>query len=111
MFEPKHPFAPDNTGHASESEVQDGLHPVSWGELNARLTAARELRIAFGEEGAGDVASFDAEFARHVAHLHEPAEPDGNNRINHDHSTYGKRADGNTAGRHEDWRPATRGKE
>ena len=111
MFEPKHPFAPDEMGHASDNDSQAGLRPLSWSALNARLVAARELRIAFGEGAAGDGASFDAEFARHVAHLHEPAELNGNNRINPDHSTNGKRADGNTAGRHEDWRPATRGKE
>ena len=119
MFESKHPFVADESAQASESESasQAGLRRVSWSELNARLAAARELRIAFGEGegetagGTGDAASFDAEIARHVAHLHEPPGHHGKNRINLDHSTNGKRRDAITSARHEDWRPATRGKE
>ena len=113
MFEPKNPFVPDDSAQASESEnaSQAGLHRVSWSELNARLAAARELRMAFGEGEASDAASFDPEIARHVAHLHEPPGHHGKNPINPDHSTNGKRKDGITCARHEDWRPATRGKE
>ncbi|MEN7537454.1 hypothetical protein [Aurantiacibacter flavus] len=109
MFEPKNPFAPENTAHASKEQAD--LRPVSWSELNARLAAAREFRLAFGEDDRGEAASFDAEVARQVAHLHESPEPDGKNRVNPDHSTDGKRTDGNTAPRQENWRPATRGKE
>lgn len=111
MFEPKNPFAPENTAQADDSGAQAGLRPVSWSELNARLAAARELRIAFGEGDAGDAASFDAEIAKHVAHLHELPEAEGKNRINPDHSTNGKCTAGNTSLRDKDRRPATRGKE
>ena len=111
MFEPKTPFVPENAAPASEDESQAGLRRVSWSELNARLAAARELRMAFGEGDPGDDASFDAEMARHVAHLHEPPGHHGKNHINPDHATNRKRMDGITCVRHEDWRPATRGKE
>ncbi|WP_137680425.1 hypothetical protein [Aurantiacibacter suaedae] len=113
MFEPNTPFVPENAAPASEDESQAGLRRVSWSELNARLAAARELRIALGgrEDDAGDAASFDAEVARHVAHLHEPPGQHGKNRVNPDHSTNGKRGDGKSGARQEDWRPATRGRE
>ena len=114
MFEPKHPLVPENSARASDSEAQAGLRALSWSELNARLAAARELRLALEALDGGDAgaaASFDAEIARQVAHLHELPDSNGKNPVNPDHSTNGKRMDGNTGSRHEDRRPSTRGKE
>ena len=111
MFESRTPFSPHATERTSEAGAQADLRPVSWTEINARLAAARELRIALGQGESGPAASFNAGLARHVAHLHDEHEPDGNNRVNRDLSTNGKHADGTHGPSNEDRRPATRGTE
>jgi hypothetical protein len=70
MFEgkPPHPPEPAVFGTPAEKET---LRPLAWGDLVARLEAARGLREELyrdaGWEGANSVASFDARCARAIA--------------------------------------------
>jgi hypothetical protein len=74
MFEGKPPKAADAL---PSEEPQDGesLRPLSWTDLVARLTAARDLRASY--HGAGEAAegSFDASSARRVAAHHNGKHP------------------------------------
>ena len=84
MFEGK----PPRTADAFPlGEPQDGetLRPLDWGDLVARLSAARELRGSFAGRAAGSDASFDAGSARCVAALHN-----GKHAVNLEDSSYGK---------------------
>ena len=109
MFEPKHPFAADHAARDPEAGPQAELRAVSWSELNARLSAARELRNVLASSEPETAASFDAEFARHVAHLHEAHEEERHDAVNRDDLANGKGAGGNTDGTDEEPRPASRG--
>lgn len=56
------------------------LQPVTWADLSARLSAARDFRKALGEDDHGE-GSFDAASARWIAdHVpdHAGEEPDVN---------------------------------
>lgn len=66
MFEGKIPSAESRTPHLDGNEQGGELRPVSWGDLVARLAAARELRSALHEELHSD-ASFDPDSARRLA--------------------------------------------
>lgn len=86
MFEGKPPLS----GESRPLGEWDGeaLRPLSWGDLVARLSAARDLRAAFepGEGGPADsAASFDAGCARRIAAHHN-----GKDAVNLDSSADGK---------------------
>ena len=66
MFEGKIPSAEARTPHLGVKEQGSELRPVSWGDLVARLAAARELRSALHEELHGE-GSFDPDSARRIA--------------------------------------------
>lgn len=80
MFEGKQPFGPD----ASKSPVSEShgvakhgaqLNTLSWGDLVAKLEAARDLRREFASEDDSprqpDIASFDADCAHRLAEQQE----------------------------------------
>ena len=85
MFEGKPPHPGD--ARALEGQPQDfeTLRPLSWGDLVARFTVARELRASCDEEAEGVEASFDAGSARRIAAHHN-----GNHDVNPDISANGK---------------------
>jgi hypothetical protein len=85
MFEGKPPRPRD--AHALDSEPQEfeTLRPLSWTDLVARFTAARELRASDEEALDRGDASFDAGSARRIAAHHN-----GNPDINPDVSGNGK---------------------
>ena len=89
MFEGKPPKTADAL---PLEEPQDGetLRLLSWGDLVARLSAARELRGSLqGAWGEGD-ASFDASSARCIAAHHN-----GKHAVNLEDSSYRKGPRGN----------------
>jgi hypothetical protein len=66
MFENKPP----------SQDAAASLQAVSWADLSARLSAARDLRNALGEDEHGE-GSFDAASARWIAdHTHDHTEAD-----------------------------------
>jgi len=71
MFEGKLPSAPDSRNSAAGDMPEDVLCELQWGDLVARLAAARELRAELAASAAGALASFDADSARHLASQHE----------------------------------------
>ena len=84
MFEGKPPRT-DDALPLEEPQDGDSLRPLSWGDLVARLEAARGLRASFvGSPGAAD-ASFDADSARCVAAHHN-----GKHSVNLEGSAYRK---------------------
>jgi hypothetical protein len=88
MFEGKPPRTADALP-LEERQDGDSLRPLSWGDLVARLSAARELRASFGGRAADSDASFDASSARCVAALHNGKHP-----VNLEDSSYGKGPEG-----------------
>ncbi|HSQ95912.1 MAG TPA: hypothetical protein VLM18_07475 [Croceibacterium sp.] len=90
MFEGK---LPGNAAKRTPFDASGGgngtLRPVSWSDLVARFDAVRELRAEVGSGETGGGASFDPEFARHIAEIGD-AKPD----INLDDLANGKAADG-----------------
>jgi hypothetical protein len=84
MFEGKPPRIADAL---PLEEPQDGesLRPLSWGDLVARLEAARGLRASFMGGTAAADASFDAGSARCIAAHHNGKHP-----VNLEDSTYRK---------------------
>lgn len=88
MFEGK----PPRTAEALPLEERpegESLRPLSWGDLVARLAAARDLRASYDGRAAGSDASFDAGSARCVAALHN-----GKHAVNLEDSSYGKGLEG-----------------
>ena len=53
----------------------DSLRPLSWTDLVARLSAARELRASYQSAGEAAEGSFDAGSARRVAAHHNGKHP------------------------------------
>jgi len=91
MFEGKLPRAADALPLEEPSEGES-LRPLSWGDLVARLTAARAVREASEGGAAGSEASFHARSARCIAAHHN-----GKHGVNLEDSSYGKGPDGNAA--------------
>ena len=89
MFEGK-PLRPGDA-RPLDTEPWEGevLRPLSWSELVARLSAARDLRASFAPGGEGGEASFDAGSARRIAAHHN-----GKHDVNLDVSGNGKAAAG-----------------
>jgi len=88
MFEGKPPKAVD--AHPLEEPREgESLRPLSWGDLVARLSAARALRESLEGAAAGSEASFHARSARCIAAHHN-----GKHGVNLDDLTYGKGPDG-----------------
>lgn len=88
MFEGKPPNAVD--AHPLEEPREgESLRPLSWGDLVARLSAARALREALEGAAAGSEASFHAGSARCIAAHHN-----GKHDVNLEDSSNGKDPDG-----------------
>ena len=69
MFEGK----PPRTAEAlpfEELQAGESLRPLSWDDLVARLSAARDLRESLGGSASVPHASFDAGSARRIAAHH-----------------------------------------
>jgi hypothetical protein len=88
MFEGKPPRTADALPF-EESREGESLRPLRWGDLVARLSAARELRESFEGGAAGSEASFDAGSARCIAAHHN-----GKHGVNLEDSGYGKGPEG-----------------
>ena len=84
MFEGKPPRAADALP-LEEPQQGESLRPLSWGDLVARLSAARDLRASLGGEPAVCDASFDAGSARRIAAHHN-----GKHAVNLDDLANGK---------------------
>ena len=84
MFEGKLP-TPAEALPLGEPQDGESLRPLSWGDLVARLSAARELRASFAGRPAGSDASFDAGSARCIAAHHN-----GKHGVNLEDSSYRK---------------------
>ena len=69
MFEGKPPRTADALP-LEEPQHGESLRPLSWGDLVARLSAAREVRASYRGAGAAVDASFDAGSARRIAAHH-----------------------------------------
>ena len=83
MFEGK----PPRTAEAfplEEQQAGEALRPLSWDDLVARLSAARDLRASL-DPASGPHASFDAGSARRIAAHHNGKHP-----VNPDDSSNGK---------------------
>jgi hypothetical protein len=70
MFEGKPPRPRDARALDGEPREFDALRPLSWGDLVARISAARDLRSTQDEADSGCEASFDADSARRIAAHH-----------------------------------------
>ena len=70
MFEGKPPHPRDAQALDGEPRDIDALRPLSWGDLVARLSAARTLRSPFSAPDSAGEASFDAGSARRIAAHH-----------------------------------------
>jgi hypothetical protein len=88
MFEGKPPRTADALPF-EESHEGESLRPLSWGDLVARLSAARAVRESFEGGAAGSEASFHARSARCIAAHHN-----GKHGVNLEDSSYGKGPDG-----------------
>ncbi len=88
MFEGKLP-KPAEATPLGEPHDGESLRPLSWSDLVARLSAARELRASFAGRAAGSDASFDAGSARRIAAHHN-----GKHGINLDDLSNGKGPEG-----------------
>jgi len=87
MFEGKPPKAVDARPF-EEPQAGESLRPLSWGDLVARLEAARGLRASLS--GGAEDASFDADSARCIAAHHN-----GKQAVNLEDSSYLKGPHGN----------------
>ena len=88
MFEGKLPIAAEALPYG-EPQDGDALRLLSWADLVARLSAAREVRASFGGGAAGSDASFDADSARRIAAHHN-----GKHAVNLEDSSYRKGPEG-----------------
>ena len=89
MLEGKLPRPGDPRPLDIEPADGDSLRPLSWSDLVARLTAARELRGEGGASSEGSEGSFDASSARLIAAHHN-----GKQLVNLDDSSNGKGSEG-----------------
>ncbi len=75
MFEGKPPFAPEASNSDADASAGERLRRLSWGDLVAKLEAARDLSEFIAHEknagGAFPAASFDAHSAHHLAEQQE----------------------------------------
>ena len=85
MFEGKPPRPRDARAHDGEPLDFGRLRPLSWGDLVARFSAAREQRSTCDETTEPGEASFDAGSARRIAAHHN-----GKHDVNPDISGNGK---------------------
>jgi hypothetical protein len=88
MFEGKPPKAADALP-LEEPREGESLRPLSWGDLVARLSAARAVRESLEGVPAGSEASFHARSARCIAAHHN-----GKQGVNLEDLTSGKGPDG-----------------
>jgi hypothetical protein len=93
MFEGKPP-RPGEICPLSDSERGgEMLRPLSWNDLVARLSAARELRASLAPDHGGGEGSFDAGSARRIAAHHN-----GKPGVNLEDSSNGKTMAGTANG-------------
>lgn len=79
MFEKKPPLVPEASDSAAPAKAGEQLHRLSWGDLVAKLEAARDLSQEFASSKTPseqpEIASFDAEYAHRLAEQQEPFSP------------------------------------
>jgi len=92
MFEGKPPRPRDAQALDEQQHDFETLRPLSWGDLVARFSAAREMRSGDDHVDEGGEASFDAGSARRIAAHHN-----GKHDVNPDVSAYGKSPAGTAA--------------
>jgi hypothetical protein len=111
MFEGKPPVPARAPGDSAAPEGEGELHAVSWSELVARLSAARELRTVLVADALATPASFDADSARRLATMPvgEAAAANGNKPVNLDGSANRKCPHGTNRSDEQQRRPALRG--
>lgn len=88
MFEGKPPRIAEALP-LEEQQAGEALRPLSWDDLVARLSAARDLRASLGGSASVPRASFDAGSARRIAAHHNGKHP-----VNLDDSGNGKGTEG-----------------
>ena len=93
MFEGKPPRLGDAGPLNERAPDGDALRPLSWSELVARLSAARDLRGSFEPRESDGEGSFDAGCARRIAAHHN-----GNPAVNPADSSNGKGPQGTAFG-------------
>ncbi len=96
MFEGKPPQSGEPRPLGIEPEG-DSLRPLSWDDLVARLSAAREFRDSLGGSARACESSFDAGSARLIAAHHN-----GKHLVNLDDSGNGKAGQGTAGPVHQD---------
>jgi len=96
MFEGKPPIPARAGDYADTGSAQVQLRALSWSELIARFTAARELQSALISPSDQSLASFDAQSARHLAAMHEGECEIGKEVVNLDDSGNRKGAKADT---------------
>lgn len=110
MFEGKLPLAPDSRNSATGQVPEEALCELSWSDLVARLSAARELRAELAASDETMLASFDADSARHLACQHDGLRPDNSEYdVNPDDLGNGKGRAAKDQSRADRDTPATRG--
>ena len=110
MFEGKPIPAPDSRISAADETVESTLCELSWADLTARLSAARELRAELAQSDEAVLASFNAHSARHIASQHEGFRHDnGQREVNPDDLGNGKGHAAEHEPRADRETPATRG--
>ena len=92
MFEGKPPRPRDARELDEEQRDFETLRPLSWGDLVARFSQARQQRSACEDEDECCEASFDAGSARRIAAHHN-----GKHDVNPDASGNGKSPAGTAA--------------
>lgn len=100
MFEGKAPNPPKAQNGAALAHGGEELRALEWGDLVARLAAARELRASLVAAGEYGLASFDGDLARKLAADHSENEPDHEHRVNFEDSANGKGDGGKDAADH-----------
>lgn len=88
MFEGKLPKAPGAQDSAAQSSCSGSLRAMTWGDLRARLEAARDLRMSIAHPDHEVPTSFDAHSARRIAAL-----ANGKDAVNPEDLAIGKGAD------------------
>ena len=92
MFEGRIPDT-DLAGAGVGEREDGGLLTVSWAELSARLSAARDLRHALAQKSPPEVASFDPAAARRIVR-----QGNGKSGVNLDALAHGNAKGANNAG-------------
>lgn len=118
MFEGKPPAAAKTAENATATEAEGDLHPLSWHDLVARLSAARELQAALVHVSDATPGSFDVHSARQLAtmypeegrgHPEKSRRPNGKQGVNLQNSADRKEAGRKSWNAERQQRPIPRG--